>query len=447
MRRLSSSLRKNHEEAPPEPTTVESLRQLQNATNPDTSKTLKLLLTADSPLDLLTSEIETSVLGFLAREIRISVPEGSPSPDWDSGAAQNLFRVLGELRKVRSITLVGLGDPRQSFPVARLVQLLSGDSRTKRLKTLELVRMRMETVEEEDPLDLLQLQQILEWLRRIRRLTWQEYVPEPNDPRCTVVGHPWILKAILSLPRLDTLSLQGWGDHSGSGRYLGTVDGMTLHQCCDSYRLEELTIQNFQFTQYALELAAKRIRYNGVIRVLDMDLRGAPAAGVRTFFHAFRNNRSITTSQLWISYSDDWKKEKCLQHLAECLMKNSALLVMVLKSPNASSATTTTTEPQFTNEDALAFVRMLEANCFGPISLELDDYQGKYLPLVRLHTYLNVEGREPLIVPAPDTISPEMWMRLLLVAATTEKPVSSHYRVDAIFQILQRNPALIGATL
>lgn len=435
-----------------EPTTVASLKLLQDT--PD-ARRLSLVLTEESPLAALAEEIKSSILWFLAREIHVCVAAGRAPPDWGSDSANGLFRVLGELPKIRTIRLVGLGcPPRQAhgpFPAHRLNQLLREPLRRKRLKHLELVRMCTEPTNAKKPYQhwLLwpevhqSLQKNLVLLRKIRRFCWEDYIHENEG---SALGQPFILGSILLLPRLEILNLRGWTDRPADcperPLCFGTLLGNALADCCDSHRLEELTLRNFRIPQSVLEAAAKTLRYNAVLRVLDIDLSGAEAQGVSSFCSIFRTNRSITTTELWISYNDDWKQQRCLQRLAECLIGNTTLLVMVLKDPHAIP----TAEPsQFSDADARAFVGMLETSCFGPITLELDGYRGCYAPLLRLHTYLNVEGRDQLVVPAPDTISQEMWMELLLVATTAEKPVSSHYRIDAIFQILQRNPALIGS--
>ena len=100
------------------------------------------------------------------------------------------------------------------------------------------------------------------------------------------------------------------------------------------------------------------------------------------------------------------------------------------------------------DQDARAFVRMLEGNPFGPITLDLDGYQGQYAPLIQLHTHLNVERTQQMderlvLAASPETVTQRIWNWLLLTAATAEKPVSSLYRFNAMFQILLQYPTVM----
>jgi len=308
-----------------------------------------------------------------------------------------------------------------------------------------------------------------------------------------------VLNGIFCLTKLETLSLQGCGPGAAAAAHdsipLGTIGGECLSSfvCPSNHeRLEELTLLHVRLDAAALLFLAGALRRNETLHKLELDLRHSAAFGAMSLFGAFRHNHSIATAELWIPHNNyEWQQEECLQYLAKKLIKNTTLLELVIKSSSqdtpkgeqqsslsSSSAAAKFSPssndknenqqsyqrgpPRFQDNDARAFLNMLESNCFGPITLCLDDYherQGKWSPLIQLHTHMNCEGsrrrcgscldhivnhdNKQWLPSSPEKVSPELWIELLLIAATTKTPVSPLYRVDALFQLLQQHPSMI----
>ena len=469
-------------------TTPESLRRqlLEGDDTTDDPRRLTLVLNHEtSLLAALTPEIAS--FSKSAREISISlVDESAKDPNWTSSEALRFFAALGDLPNIKSIKLRRLGcfriheetsdTPIQpGFPLSNLTQLIYHSNRWRRLRIMELtdVRFSMDDGNQESIVDFLAA---LVHLRRLRDLAWTDVetiIPFGENTGMTgTIFTKEVMNAIWSLPKLETLSLQA---SSIRKRQFPSHTKITrsdaLARLCVSRRLSELTLYNFCMDEGALTLLAGALKFNLTIRVLELDLSHSPITGVLALWNAFRFNLSITRLELWVSYSADWRKAQCLRKLAEILTCCRTPLVIILRShPPAVSARNTSNEEshnlndgtrndpvsqkvqrRFQDEDAQAFVTMLESNYFGPITLRLDDYQngGRLAPLINLHTYLNVEGsnkKDLLAVIDEDggerLLTEFTWVELLVVAATAKKPVSLLYRVDALFYFLQQNPSI-----
>ena len=469
-------------------TTPESLRQqlLAGDDTTDDPRRLALVLNHEtSRLVALTPEIAS--FSKSAREISISLVNGSnKDPDWESSEVFHLFAALGDLPNIKSIKLRGLGcfpipheentdtAIRIGFPLSHLTQLIYHSNRWRRLRILELNDMCFSMDGNED--SMVDFLAALVHLRRLRDLTWTEMEPIFYYGDLIVMAGTIftreVMNAIWSLPKLETLSLQASSiDEIPSHSLPRITISDSLARLSVSRRLNELTLCNFCLDEGALTLLAGALKFNVTIRVLELDLSQSPITGVLALWNAFHFNLSITKLELWVSYSSEWREAQCLRKLAEVLTCCRNPLVIILRShPPAASAINTSNDERlsliddtrndlvspriqrrFQDEDARAFVTMLESNYFGPITLCLDDYQngGRLAPLINLHTYLNVERSNKMDLLAvahadggESLLTERMWVELLVVAATAKKPVSLLYRVNALFYFLQQNPSI-----
>jgi hypothetical protein len=443
-------------------TTVESL---QHRT---TLKQLDFWLCATSPLQELAEEIRKhNDFGAVVHQVSVAVVVKGQDPNWSSPDAVSFFGALGELASLRSISLHGLGTPMHPFPLARLTLLLAHIQRSRSLRMLQVKGIQFAD-QQQSPRDTIEFVASFVHLKRLRHLEWEERIAAG---RTSVLRQNFdIWNVILRQPQLDTLCLKqqqqqhdhDHDNHHHSGNTMGhIITRDSAEKLCGSLRIEELIILNFSISAHALLGMAEKLAWNRNLRVLNLDLRYTATPGVMALWDMFRTNQSITTTELWIPSNGQataWKETQCLSHLASCLSSNTILLVMVLKGgdhrgssswtdKNTATMTIPTPSPHsttiVTDDDAKAFVSMLEANPFGPITLHLDGYAGKYAPLIQLHTYLNVERKtDSHLTIAASEVTHTIWNWLLLTAVTAEKPVSSLYRFNALFSILQQYPTV-----
>ncbi|CAB9515215.1 expressed unknown protein [Seminavis robusta] len=413
-------------------TTVESLRHRHSL------KQLEFVLTSETPFADLAEEIRNhnDFGGAGVHDISIVVQSSSSIRiNWDD--AKSLFAALGELTQLQSITLTGLSE----FPLCRLTQLLTHIQRARSLRSIHVRNVQFATTcsstgsKQQEAIELVAA---LVHLKRLHQFEWQERIMDNNS--CSVLKQNfYIWNVIFRQSQLEYVCLQETSGQPSSttNTILGQIVRRdAVEKLCDSPRLEELTLFHFCIGAHALTGMAHKLCTNRNLRVLNLDLRFTGPPGIMALWNMLQTNESINTCELWIPSGST----ASLPHLAQCLTRNTTLLVLVLKSSNTSAICAVS------DKDARAFVTLLEGNPFGPITLDLDQYTGQYAPLIQLHTHLNVERNtdESLVLAAsPETVTQTIWNWLLLTAVTAEKPVSSLYRFNAMFQILLQYPTVM----
>lgn len=445
---------------------ITTIEDLKNALSRKDQSTLHLVLGQESNLKALTEAIRTvgSTSSNTIQQLKIEVEQDHgvndeekflpcvSEPDWETEVAVELFEALGSLDDIKVIHLESLGTtlgaegPR--FPLELLSLLLDNPNRREILEGLHLKSCSFSCFEDETAMEF---GEAIQNLTDLQSIDWEERLFEEDAEFFTAQTFyfPSVTNAIFGLPSLRWLGIRAVG--AGKNGIMGLLEDDTLGALCQSQNLERLCLLNFEYTETSIAAMSEALKEPSCkINTLRLDLSFSLASDGLVFCQSLPINQSIKTLELWISYSNNWNKERCLYELADALKENNTLSIVRLHSHDQSlqdSEDTDNKEKKFGDDKAEAFVRMLESNV-RITSLGLDDYnlyftddQGTYAPLIEFYTDLNTLGRNE-IMTKHESLSIDAWMCLLNKTTNRLQAKADLYAVEAMYFWLRQNPAI-----
>jgi hypothetical protein len=217
--------------------------------------------------------------------------------------------------------------------------------------------------------------------------------------------------------------------------------------------LQELKLIDLCFGNASLNVMARALKHNTTLRTLFLDLTNSSAQGSISLFDMLRYNQSITTFQIWASYSENWKRHKCIVKLAQALVDNATVETLSVISHDYMHKAADSRH-RIGYEEAVAFIQMLETNCsvteifldglHEDVSGNYDyitkhnDVENKFTDIMEFYTSLNGSGRRNILIQNSEALTRSDWVNLFHDASAMEETIS----LEAVYYFLRLNPSI-----